>query len=317
MRIKKPLSLGHGHVETILPFFIRRPKKLNFKRERIETEDHDFLDLDWLTNENNSLVILSHGLEGSSNAQYITGMAKYLHKNNFDILAWNNRSCSGEVNRTLKYYHSGASYDLGAVIEHAINNANYENIYLIGFSLGGNQTLKYLGEKPHSLSPVIKGACVFSTPCCLEASSEKLRRGFSKVYTKMFLESLTQKVQAKKEKLTKFGIDPSKVYSLRSLPEFDDHYTAPLHGFKDAKDYYKKSSSKFFIKDIKVPTLIVNAKNDPFLAGECFPYKEVEKNPLVTLEVPENGGHVGFLQLSKTGILWSEQRAYHFLKSLF
>jgi predicted alpha/beta-fold hydrolase len=311
-----PSNLGNGHLETLIPYLFRPTKKQFYERERIDTPDNDFLDLDWVKVGHKDLVIISHGLESSSHAKYVQGTADHLRQNGFDILAWNYRGCSGELNRTIKYYHSGASYDLATVVEHVLESTNYETIYLVGFSLGGNLTLKYLGEESTQLSKKIKAGCVFSTPCYLKTASHELASGFNKVYTQNFVSTLRQKVYDKEEMLKENGFDTSVVKKLKDLPAFDDFFTAPLHGFKDADDYYEQCSSKFFLKDIKVPTLIVNAANDPFLSAECYPYEEAEGNPFLDLEVPEHGGHVGFYQRSRGNVMWSEARILSFLKSL-
>ena len=310
-----PSNLGNGHLETLIPYLFRPTKKQFYERERIDTPDNDFLDLDWVKGGHKSLVIISHGLESSSHAKYVQGTADHLRQNGFDILAWNYRGCSGELNRSIKYYHSGASYDLATVVEHVLEGTNYENIYLVGFSLGGNLTLKYLGEESAELSKKIKAGCVFSTPCYLKTASHELASGFNKVYTQNFVSTLRQKVYDKEEMLKESGFDTSVVKKLKDLPAFDDFFTAPLHGFKDADDYYEQCSSKYFLKDIKVPTLIVNAANDPFLSKECYPYEEVEENSFLDLEVPEHGGHVGFYQRSRGNVMWSEARILSFLKS--
>ena len=310
-----PSNLGNGHLETLIPYLFRPTKKQFYERERIDTPDNDFLDLDWVKGGHNNLVIISHGLESSSHAKYVQGTADHLRQNGFDILAWNYRGCSGELNRTIKYYHSGASYDLATVVEHVLESTNYKAIYLVGFSLGGNLTLKYLGEESTVLNKKIKAGCVFSTPCYLKTASYELASGFNKIYTQNFVSTLRQKVYDKEELLKESGFDTSVVSQLKDLPAFDDFFTAPLHGFKDADDYYEQCSSKYFLKDIKVPTLIVNAANDPFLSKECYPYEEVKENPYVDLEVPEHGGHVGFYQRSMGNVMWSEARILSFLKS--
>lgn len=313
MKANLPKSLGNGHLDTILPYLFRPIKIQKYKRERIFTSDDDFLDLDWVKNNNKKLVIISHGLESSSRAQYVQGIAGHFSDNGFDALAWNCRGCSGEVNKSLGYYHSGASYDLDTVIQHVLKNYSYDEICLIGFSMGGNITLKYLGEKSEQISSKIVGACAFSTPVCLRTSSFKLKSGFNKVYTQAFLKSLKQKVKNKTQQLKEHGFDPDLVHKLKNLPEFDDYFTAPINGFKDASDYYDKCSAKFFLKDIRIPTLIVNAKNDPFLSPECFPYDEVKANYFLELDDPKHGGHVGFYTPSKTNVLWSERRALEFI----
>ena len=310
-----PSNLGNGHIETLIPYLFRPTKTQAYERERIETPDNDFLDLDWVKNGHKQVVIVSHGLESSSHAKYVQGIADHLKQHDFDILAWNYRGCSGELNRTIKYYHSGASYDLATVVEHVLETTNYETIYLVGFSLGGNLTLKYVGEESRQLDKKIKAACAFSTPCYLKTASYELATGFNKVYTQNFVSTLRQKVYDKEAMFKEQGFDTSVVKKLKDLPSFDDFFTAPLHGFKDADDYYEQCSSKYFLKDIHIPTLIVNAANDPFLSKECYPYEEAEQNPNVNLEVPEHGGHVGFYQHSKGNVMWSEERILNFLQS--
>ena len=310
-----PSNLGNGHIETLMPYLFRPTKKQPYERERIDTPDKDFLDLDWVKGGNKHLVIVSHGLESSSHAKYVQGIADHLKQHGFDILAWNYRGCSRELNRTIKYYHSGASYALATVVGHVLDSADYEAIYLVGFSLGGNLTLKYMGEESRHLNTKIKAACVFSTPCYLKTASHELANGFNKIYTQNFVNTLKQKVYDKEEMLQEHGFDTSVVKKLKDLPSFDDFFTAPLHGYKDADDYYEQCSSKYFLKDIKVPTLIVNAANDPFLSKECYPYDEVDQSPFVDLEVPEHGGHVGFYQHSRGNVMWSEDRVLSFLKS--
>jgi predicted alpha/beta-fold hydrolase len=314
---KKPVSLQNGHFETLIPYFFRIPPRVKYKRTRIQTEDGDFLDLDWskVAKNNGKLIVLNHGLEGHSGVQYIKGMAKIFNDAHFDCLAWNYRGCT-EINKTKKFYHSGATYDLRHVLEHVISNEVYDEIYLIGFSLGGNLILKYLGEESDKLPAPIRGACVFSVPCCLESSSKNLEQGFNKVYTENFLKSMRKKIKLKEDIFKKENIDISKIDKIKTLKEFDDAYTGPLHGFVNAKDYYDKNSSKFFIADIKVDTLIVNAINDPFLTEDCHPIDIASKNPYITFELLEAGGHVGFLQKGFRNVLWSEQRAYSFIKGL-
>ncbi len=309
-----PSNLGNGHIETLIPYLFRPTKTQPYQRERIDTPDDDFLDLDWVKNGNKQLVIVSHGLESSSQAKYVQGVADHLKQHGFDILAWNYRGCSGELNRTIKYYHSGASYDLATVVDHVLKSTHYETIYLVGFSLGGNLTLKYIGEESRKLDKKIKAACAFSTPCYLKTASYELATGFNKLYTQNFVSTLRQKVYDKEEMFKEQGFDTSVVKKLKDLPSFDDFFTAPLQGYKNADDYYEQCSSKHFLKDIKVPTLIVNAANDPFLSKECYPYEEAESNPFVDLEVPEHGGHVGFYQHSKGNVMWSEDRILSFLQ---
>jgi hypothetical protein len=238
-------------------------------------------------------------------------MAKTFALQDFDVLAWNYRGCSGEINKQLRFYHSGATYDLDEVIKHSIAKGTYTKIYLIGFSLGGNLTIKYLGER--RTNPIIKKAITFSVPMHLHSSCIQLSKPSNFLYSKRFLKSLKTKVKAKGKHFAE--IDVAKLDSITSLIQFDDLYTAPLHGFKSAIDYYTQSSSLQFLKAITIPTLIVNAANDPFLSDECFPVELLKDHTFVKLEIPERGGHVGFALFNRNGVYWSEQRALDFITS--
>ena len=304
-----PFFLYGPHLETIYPALLRRVALTPYTRERISTPDDDFLDLDWLQKDSRKLVIISHGLEGNSKRPYMKGMAKALHDNGFDVLAWNFRGCSEEMNRQLRFYHSGATDDLHSVIQHVIENKKYQEIFLIGFSLGGNITLKYLGER--SVADIIKKAVAFSVPMDLKTSCEKISKPRNRIYSNRFLKSLKEKILVKSR--DRKELDTSKLSRIKTLTEFDDCYTAPLHGFKDANDYYKQCSSIGFVQNIKTPTLIINTLNDPFLSQECFPTQLLEDHAFVKLQILSRGGHVGFTQFNKNGLYWSEQRALEFL----
>lgn len=281
----------------------------DFQQERIQTQDSDFLDLYWLKQNSDKVVIISHGLEGNAHRAYIKGMAKAFYENGFDVLAWNYRGCGGEMNNALRFYHSGASEDLGDVVNHVIRKG-YKNIYLIGFSLGGNLTLKYAGEK--SADPKIKGVVTFSVPLDLYTSCLQISRPSNWIYSRRFLKSLKDKIRTKSKLMS--GLDVTNLENITSLEQFDDYYTGPLHGYKDARDYYQRCSAIGFLDTIKVPTLIVNALNDPFLSKECFPSKI--NNSFVQFETPSRGGHVGFSQFNGNGLYWSEQRALDFIGTL-
>ena len=304
-----PFFLFNPHLETIFPALLRRVTLTAYTRERITTPDDDFLDLDWLQKDFERVAIISHGLEGSSQRPYVKGMAKALHDNGFDVLAWNFRGCSGEINRQLRFYHSGATDDLHTVIDHVMALRKYKSIFLVGFSLGGNITLKYLGER--KASAFIRKAAVFSVPMDLQSSCEKISRPANRVYSNRFVSSLKKKIRMKAR--MRNDLDTSKLARIKTLTEFDDAYTAPLHGFRDAKDYYSQCSSIRFVNDIKTPTLIINTSNDPFLSQECFPAALLKGHPYVRLEILSRGGHVGFTQFNKNGLYWSEQRALEFL----
>jgi len=306
--------LRNGHFQSIYPSVFRRLDDRSFVRERIETPDDDFLDLDWVRSGHKRLVVLTHGLEGHSRRPYMLGMASAAATHDWDVLAWNFRSCSGEPNRQLSSYHSGATNDLETVINYAMTKS-YKEIALVGFSIGGNKTLKHLGLGGEALSSKILGAVVFSVPCDLASSSKQLAQTKNVIYMKNFLGSLKQKLRDKKE-LYPHQIDLTNFSKIKNFYDFDSKYTAPMNGFASAEEYWLKSSSKQYIEYIKVPTLMVSAKNDPFLTPECFPYEMVKRNSRVVLETPEFGGHVGFMSFNKSKRYWSEQRAIDYLSSL-
>ena len=289
----------------------RRVPQITGERERIETPDGDFLDLDWnRAHRAESLVIITHGLEGNSSNASVQGMAGAFHRAGWDTLAWNLRGCSGEPSRLLRTYHSGAWEDLECVIEHV--SAEYRNIVLVGFSIGGNLTLKYLGDHGAAIHPSIKGAVAFSVPCDLASSARILESRMNSIYMNHFLRDLRRKIREKAATFPE-GISTEGLDHIRTFREFDGTYTAPLNGFLSAEDYWAKASSKPSLPGITVQTLLVNALNDPFLGPECFPREESESHPHLHLELPKSGGHLGFLTLGKE--YWSETRAVEFCGS--
>lgn len=305
-----PRFLFNSHLETIYPALFRSVTPLKkYGRERLLLKDGDFLDLDWVNINSKKLIILSHGLEGNSSRGYILGMVNAFTLKGYDCLAWNYRGCSEEMNWNLKFYHSGATDDLDEVINHAIKKNGYTEIVLIGFSLGGNLTLKYLGER--KVVGLIRKAVVFSVPCHLHSSCLQLSTVANRIYSNRFLKSLKNKIRAKAQKFAQ--LDVSKLETVGSLIEFDNNFTAPLHGFANAIDYYQKSSSLQFLKSIETPTLLVNAANDPFLSRECFPVDLLRGHKYVKIEIPEKGGHVGFTSFNRNGLYWSELRALDFI----
>lgn len=301
MSYEAPWYLPNGHLQTIIPSIFRRVGGLKFRRERINTPDGDFLDLDWIylqqtqtAGSSDTLIIISHGLEGDSKRTYIKGLAKTFLLEGCHALAWNYRSCSGEPNKLPHFYHSGATQDLAQVVAHVLQqHPHYSKIILAGFSLGGNLTLKYLGEAPDKLPAQLWKAVVFSVPLDLANSSRQLGLRENRIYEQRFLKRLRQKVQ-NKAKLQPGVLDLKPLKTIRTLWDFDDRYTAPLHGFKDAADYYAQCSSLQFVEHIRIPTLILNAQNDPFLSASCYPHKKLASHPYVCFEAPAAGGHVGF-----------------------
>lgn len=306
-----PFLFGNGHVQTIYPVLFRKVDSVLYERERISTIDNDFLDLDWSAKGHDRLAVISHGLEGNTHRAYVKGMVNAVNEGGWDALAWNYRSCSEEPNRLLRSYHNGVTDDLSRVIDHAGRKRPYREIALIGFSLGGNLTLLYLGRE--TPDPIVKKAVAFSVPCDLKQSAKVLAKPVNSLYMKRFLVMLHQKIKDKM-KLMPGLIDDKGYETIKDFKAFDDRYTAPIHGFKNAEDYWEKCSSKPHLPHIKIPTLIINAKNDPFLPKACFPVEETFANKNLTLLMPESGGHVGFVSFNRQNLYWSEKQAVDFLK---
>lgn len=302
--------LRNGHVNTILTTSLRKLPSLNFQRERFETADDDFLDLDILRGENKRVAFLCHGLEGSSQSQYIIGTADLLSRKGWDVVCLNYRSCSGEMNRQMRTYHCGTTDDLHTIVESYASA--YKEIALVGFSLGGNMILKYAGDEELPLNKKIKKQVVVSVPVDLEAGAYRIASFQNRLYEFNFLQTLKQKAKIKDEQFPGV-VDLEKVLQCKRLMEFDHHFTAPVHGFADAFDYYKQCNSLQFLHQIKTPTLIINAKDDPFLPMTCYPYEQVEENPFLQMLVPDNGGHVGFY-LGREEASWAELEIHRFLE---
>lgn len=305
-RFRPPLFLRNGHLQTILGALLPRRFRNDVVAERLELPDGDFLDLDWVKAGHRRLAVISHGLEGSSKNRDIRGLSAALNKAGWDTLAWNFRGCSGELNRCLRFYHSGETGDLSAVLSHAARS--YSSLALVGLSLGGNMILKYLGEgKVH---PFVQGAVAISAPIDLASSARALdRRPGNQIYLRRFMKSLAAKVEAKAKRFPT-EIDATGVRAIRSFSIFDDRYTARIHGFRDAEDYWRQSSAIGYLNRISIPTLLLNAKDDPFLSLESFPYTQGLQNPCLSLEMPNSGGHLGFLD---TQGFWIERRTPEFL----
>ena len=305
-RFRPPLFLRNGHLQTILGALLPRRFRDGVVTERLELPDGDFLDLDWGKAGHRRLAVISHGLEGSSKNSDIRGLSAALNEAGWDTLAWNFRGCSGEQNRCLRFYHSGETGDLSAVINHAA--VNYSSLALVGFSLGGNMILKYLGEG--NVHPFLQAAVAVSVPVDLASSARALdRRPGNQIYLRRFMKSLAAKVEAKAKRFPT-EIDATGVHDIRSFSIFDDRYTARIHGFRDAEDYWRQSSAIGYLNRISIPTLLLNAKDDPFLSLESFPYSEARHHPCLCLETPSSGGHLGFLDAQG---FWIERRIPGFL----
>ncbi|MFC5047558.1 YheT family hydrolase [Aquimarina hainanensis] len=302
----------NGHISTIYPNLFRKVSGVIQQRERIELKDRDFIDLDWSysTVQASKLCILIHGLEGNGQRQYITGLAKYLNQNNWDTVAINLRNCSGEPNRKYRSYYAGVSEDLDFIINYISSSYAYSSLSICGFSLGGNVLLKYLGEGREIPSQVCSGVAI-STPCNLYDSLLQLNKPENVLYRIRFLRHLKKKL-LEKQILFPDKIRISDIKKCKNLIDIDNLYTSVAHGYTNALDYYQKCSSKQFLPSIKIPSLIINAKNDTFLGADCYPYTEASQNKNVFLETPDFGGHVGYYLPNH--VFYNEIRTFEFIE---
>ena len=306
-----PFPFRNGHIATVYSAKFRPAPFLNQMRERISLSDGDFLDIDWSYPKSTSrkLAILLHGLEGNAQRTYIIGQARVLNESGWNVAAINFRGCSGESNLSYQSYNAGKTGDLKEVIDCLLERDLYDEIDLLGFSLGGNLLLKYLGERVE-VPFQIKKAVAISTPLSLKGSLESLEKPENWVYRKSFLKTLREKYKIKMRDFPD-RMSNSEYEKITSLMEFDNVYTAPAHGFKDALDYYEKNSSLQFLPNITIPVYILNALNDSFLSSQCYPIDLAKKMPNLYFEMSRYGGHVGFYK-SNT-LYYSEQRALDFL----
>lgn len=308
---RPPAYLFNGHLETIIPSLFRKVEGVQYQREKISTPDGDFLNIDWSKAGGEKLLIISHGLEGDSKRHYAMGLVKLFNKNGIDVVVWNNRTCGGELNIRPILYHHGASYDLETVVNHVQSTNSYQEVFLVGISMGGAQTLKYLGEQGLDLPKEIKRAAVYSTPCNLPSSAETLKYRSNLFYKKRFLGKLKKKMEAKAVQFPEL-IDLDLLRKVEDFDAFDTHFTAKLHGFKDASDFYHSVSADNWMEKIQVPALIINALNDPLLGPACYPTKLAESKSEILLEMPKRGGHTGFV-VGREEFTWAEYRFVDFL----
>ncbi|WP_341224632.1 alpha/beta fold hydrolase [uncultured Arcticibacterium sp.] len=308
-----PFWQFEGHLQTIYPSFFRKVD-LPYEKERIELPDGDFLDLEWLNNDNDKLILVTHGLEGDASRHYVTGMIQKFQEQGFDGLGWNCRSCSGEMNRLPKFYHHGDAEDLRAVLEYAIKERGYKEVVLAGFSMGGSLTLRLVGEKPELLPAEVKLAAVASVPLDLQNSVEELQKPLKRFYMDRFLRKLEVKIKQKSLQFPDNSFFQGNTKT-NDFFEFDSRYTAPLHGYKDAFDFYAQASAKPLLGRVQVPTLIVQALNDPFLGDKCFDLGEAQSNANLNLILPKEGGHVGFMQSGQKST-YVEDQALAFYQKL-
>jgi predicted alpha/beta-fold hydrolase len=307
------------HAQTVAGRYLRPPHGVAYRRERVETPDGDFLDLDFATvqgapplGDEAPLCLVIHGLEGSSNSSYVLETCRALAKHGIRGAAMNFRGCSGEPNRALRFYHAGDTEDTAFLLELLARRFPRAKLLGVGFSLGANVLLKYLGER--GARSRIRAAAAVSIPFDLGAGSDKLDSSFmGRIYVRHFVRRLRAKFHGKRD-LIGNRLDAERIRRARGFREFDDAATALIHGFRDADDYYTRSSSAGYVARVGVPTLLVHALDDPFVDERAIPYDDIQANPyLYTVFVPQ-GGHVGFIGGSpRRPRFWAEGEAARFL----
>ncbi len=306
--------LPGAHLQTIYGALLARAPRVALKRERWETPDGDFVDVDILEGPHDApWVQLFHGLEGSSRSPYARMLMAHAQRRGWRGSVMHFRGCSGEPNRLQRAYHSGDSDEADWVLGRLKERAGAAPLYAAGVSLGGNVLAKWLGERGEAALRVVERAAVVSAPLDLMAGGEALGRGFGLVYTRHFLRSLKRNALARLERFPGL-FDGKALRRARTLRDFDNAVTAPLHGFRDTDDYWTRASAKPWLASIRVPTLIINARDDPFMPAAALP-TEREVPAAVKLEFPDRGGHVGFVSGPFPGnIAWLPARLLHFFE---
>ena len=310
---RAPWWLKSAHLQTIFATLFRHRPALALRRERIELDDGDFLDLDWGPRAHGPVVLVLHGLEGSSDSPYASGMLEIAHAHGWRGVVMHFRGCSGEPNRLPRSYHSGDTGDLADVVRHLRASGDVPALAAVGYSLGGNVLLKWLGER--GTGAPLAAAVAVSVPYTLSLTADRLTRGLSRIYQRRLIGDLCAKLRRKFADGAS-PIDLERAHGSRNFWEFDDRVTAPLHGFKDVHEYYSRSSSRQYLRDIGVPTLMLHAEDDPFTTPDGLPSRD-ELSPSIALEISARGGHVGFVHgsLPWRPRYWLEERIPAFLQS--
>jgi predicted alpha/beta-fold hydrolase len=315
MNYTAPWWLPGGHLQTIYPAKCISTPSVDYRRERWTTPDDDFVDLDFVDGQaGKPFIVLFHGLEGSSNSHYARSLMAHIKTLDWSGAVVHFRGCSGHHNMAPRFYHSGDAQEINWILRRLaplVRAQGAGKFYATGVSLGGNALLRWLGESQHQ-AEIVDAACAVSAPIDLAGGGAALGRGFNMIYTRIFLETLKVKSLAKLEQFPGL-FDREAMARARDLYAFDNVVTAPLHGFLNTDDYWHRASAKYVLDDITVPTLVLNARNDPFLPAEFLPQKTTSKS--VTLEYPAYGGHVGFATSPFPGRLnWLPQRMVGFLE---
>lgn len=313
MKYLAPAWLPGGHLQTIYPATCISKPAVSFRRERWDTPDNDFIDVDFIDGKaGQPFVVLFHGLEGSSDSHYARTLMAAVKARGWSGAIPHFRGCSGELNQAPRFYHSGDAEEINWIIRrlHALHSKTNAAapFFAAGVSLGGNALLRWIGESQQQAT-IVHAACAVSAPLDLAQGGASLSSGINMLYTRMFLKTLKPKCLRKLEQFPGL-FDSNRLLEAKNLYEFDNVVTAPLHGYLDTDDYWDRASAKHVLNDITIPTLVLNAKNDPFLPGRYLPLKAAK---CVQLDYPDRGGHVGFVSGKIPGQLdWLPQKILHF-----
>lgn len=311
-----PKFFRNAHLQTIYANYVRKVPELSYDREHVLTPDGDFLNLDWVLASHGKLVILTHGIAGDSQCPYMRGMGHAFLQKGWSVLAWNMRGRGGDKPSVKKKsYHMGFTDDLRFVVSRVIQEKKFSEIVIIGFSMGGNILLKYLGEEASKVPAEVKSSVAISAPIDIVSCGIHMDTPASRLYSTKLLKELLAILLVKRDLLDSL-VDVNKLMEVKTWKEFDELYTVPLYGFHDHEDYRREASSKSVLPNIKIPTLLLNACDDPLLTADCFPSELFTEHPHLFGEFPENGGHVGFVSFQNNGSVWSEERAVEFVEKL-
>lgn len=301
------------HLQTLWPYLFRTKPRPDFRRQRLELPDGDFVDLDWLgAGDSDRLVVILHGLEGSSSSHYVRALSQSLADRGIDSVAMHQRGCSGEPNRLARFYHAGETRDFELALEHCRSTRPGADLHGVGYSLGGNILLKWLGETGDRER--LASAVAVSVPFRLEVGARRLEYGFSRIYQRYLIRAMKRSVAMKRGRMD-HPTDPAALSRCRTFEQIDTCLTAPLHGFRDARDYYFQSSCRQFLRGIRTPTLILHSRDDPFMTPAAIP-GPTELSASTRLELSRCGGHCGFV----SGLLpfrpryWLDERVPDFIE---
>ena len=312
---RPPLPFRSAHLNTIYPALLRTVREVDYQRERLDTPDDDFIDLDFSRVGVRRTVLVLHGLEGSAQRPYVRGMIRRFNRAGYDGVGFNFRSCSGEMNRQINSYNMAATDDLDLAVRYLNAQHGYEEIVLVGFSLGGSVILNYLSDGKFSVPPAVKRAVCFSVPVDITTANSYINRFENWAYRDRFMKSLMVKMREKARQYPELEPLIAGNRRPRKFWDFDGAFTAPLHGYASAEDYWARASALPHLPRLKTPTLLVQAQDDTFLSPECYPIELAREHSYLHLEITRWGGHCGFVTASEDGTYWTEERAVQFVEA--